>query len=41
VPATLRSGKFKKFNPQLVGYYRHVVRAEKTADNEVTFTFDV
>ena len=31
---------FKKNHPQLSAYYRHVVRAEKTAEREVTFTFD-
>jgi microcin C transport system substrate-binding protein len=27
-------------NPQQIAYYRHVVKAEKTGDREVTFTFD-
>jgi microcin C transport system substrate-binding protein len=31
---------FKKNHPQLSAYYRHVVKAEKTAEREVTFTFD-
>ena len=31
---------FKKNSPQLSAYYRHVVKAEKTADREITFTFD-
>lgn len=31
---------FKKSNPQLAAYYRHVVKAEKTGEREVTFTFD-
>ncbi len=31
---------FKKYNPQLSAYYRHVVKAEKTGEYEVTFTFD-
>jgi microcin C transport system substrate-binding protein len=31
---------FKKNSPQLSAYYRHVVKAEKTAEREVTFTFD-
>ncbi|HEX5936053.1 MAG TPA: ABC transporter substrate-binding protein, partial [Pseudorhizobium sp.] len=30
----------KKSVPQMEFYYRHVVKAEKTADREVTFTFD-
>ncbi len=30
----------KKYNPQLGAYYRHVVKAEKTGEREVTFTFD-
>ena len=29
-----------KHNPQQAYYYQHVVKAEKTADREVTFTFD-
>jgi microcin C transport system substrate-binding protein len=31
---------FKKNHPQLSAYYRHVVKAEKTAEREVTFIFD-
>jgi microcin C transport system substrate-binding protein len=31
---------FKKYSPQASFYYRHVVKAEKTGENEVTFTFD-
>ena len=31
---------FKKNSPQLGAYYRHVVKAQKTAEREVTFTFD-
>ncbi|MBN8997177.1 MAG: ABC transporter substrate-binding protein [Rhizobiales bacterium] len=31
----------KQFNPGQAFYYRHVEKAEKTGDNEVTFTFDV
>ncbi|HEX2654172.1 MAG TPA: extracellular solute-binding protein, partial [Xanthobacteraceae bacterium] len=31
---------FKKHSPQLSAYYRHVTKAEKTGDREVTFTFD-
>ena len=31
---------FKKHMPQLAAYYRHVVKAEKTGEREVTFTFD-
>ena len=31
---------FKKNNPQLAAYYRHVVKAEKIGDHEVKFTFD-
>jgi microcin C transport system substrate-binding protein len=31
---------FKKHHPQLSAYYRHVVKAEKTGEREVTFTFD-
>jgi microcin C transport system substrate-binding protein len=30
----------KKYNPQLGAYYRHVVKAEKTGERDVTFTFD-
>jgi microcin C transport system substrate-binding protein len=31
---------FKKYSPQYSFYYRHVVKAEKTGENEITFTFD-
>ncbi|MFZ2075360.1 MAG: extracellular solute-binding protein, partial [Xanthobacteraceae bacterium] len=31
---------FKKYSPQLSAYYRHVTKAEKTGDREVTFTVD-
>jgi len=31
---------FKKNSPQLAAYYRHVTKAEKTAEREITFTFD-
>ena len=31
---------FKKHHPQYSAYYRHVVKAEKTGEREVTFTFD-
>jgi microcin C transport system substrate-binding protein len=31
---------FKKYSPMLSGYYRHVVKAEKTGDRDITFTFD-
>jgi microcin C transport system substrate-binding protein len=31
---------WKKNSPQLSAYYRHVVKAEKAAEREVTFTFD-
>jgi len=31
---------FKENSPQLGAYYRHVVKAEKTGEREVTFTFD-
>jgi len=30
----------KKHSPQLSAYYRHVVKAHKSGDHEVTFTFD-
>ncbi len=30
----------KKNHPQYAAYYRHVVKAEKTGDHDVTFTFD-
>ncbi|MBN8959402.1 MAG: ABC transporter substrate-binding protein [Rhizobiales bacterium] len=31
----------KKNSPQLAAYYNHVVKAEKSGDHEVTFTFDI
>jgi len=31
---------FKKYSPELAAYYRHVTKAEKTGDREVTFTAD-
>ena len=31
---------FKTNSPMFSGYYRHVVKAEKTGEREVTFTFD-
>ena len=31
---------FKKNHPQYSAYYRHVVKAEKTGEREITFTFD-
>jgi microcin C transport system substrate-binding protein len=31
---------FKKYHPQYSAYYRHVVKAERTGEREVTFTFD-
>lgn len=31
---------FKKHHPQYAAYYRHVTRAEKTGEHEVTFQFD-
>jgi microcin C transport system substrate-binding protein len=30
----------KKYSPRDAAYYRHVVKAEKTGEREVTFTFD-
>jgi microcin C transport system substrate-binding protein len=30
----------KKYSPQYASYYRHVVKAEKTGDLEITFSFD-
>jgi microcin C transport system substrate-binding protein len=30
----------KKHDPQLAAYYRHVTKAEKTGERDVTFTFD-
>ncbi|MEO1543837.1 MAG: extracellular solute-binding protein, partial [Pseudomonadota bacterium] len=34
-------GALKKAHPQYAFYYKNVVKAEKTGDGEVTFTFDV
>src|SRR5713226_7366949 len=31
---------FKKHHPQYAAYYRHVTRAERTAEREITFTFE-
>ncbi len=31
---------FKKSNPQYAAYYRHVTKAEKAGEREITFTFD-
>jgi len=31
---------FKRLNPRIAAYYRHVVKAEKTGEREVTFVFD-
>jgi microcin C transport system substrate-binding protein len=31
---------FKNNSPQLAAYYRHVTKAEKTGERDVTFTFD-
>ncbi len=31
---------WKKYSPQLAAYYRHVLKAEKSGDREITFTFD-
>jgi microcin C transport system substrate-binding protein len=31
---------FKENSPQLGAYYRHVTKAEKTGEREITFTFD-
>jgi microcin C transport system substrate-binding protein len=31
---------FKKNSPQLAAYYRHVVKAEKVGERDITFTFD-
>jgi len=31
---------FKENSPQLGAYYRHVTKAEKTGDRDITFTFD-
>jgi microcin C transport system substrate-binding protein len=32
--------KVKEHNPQMFTYYKHVTKAEKTGDREITFTFD-
>ncbi len=32
--------KFKDLNPKYTSYYQHVLKAEKTGEREVTFTFD-
>jgi microcin C transport system substrate-binding protein len=31
---------FKKNHPQYAAYYRHVIKAEKTGERDITFTFD-
>jgi microcin C transport system substrate-binding protein len=31
---------FKKYDPRQAAYYRHVTKAEKTGEREITFTFD-
>ena len=31
---------FKKYHPQYSAYYRHVIKAEKSGDREIKFTFD-
>ena len=31
---------FKKYHPQLSAYYRHVTKAEKSGERDITFTFD-
>ncbi len=31
---------FKEYNPQRAFYYKNVIKAEKSGDNQVTFTFD-
>jgi microcin C transport system substrate-binding protein len=31
---------FKKYNPMVAAYYRHVAKIEQTGEREVTFTFD-
>ena len=33
--------KIKELNPRMAFYYANVVKAEKSGDNEVTFTFDM
>jgi microcin C transport system substrate-binding protein len=37
---TFSFAAWKKYSPQLAAYYRHVVKAEKSGDREVTFSFD-
>jgi microcin C transport system substrate-binding protein len=32
---------WRKHNPQLAAYYRHIAKVEKTGDREITFTFDM
>jgi len=31
---------FRRLSPQAAAYYRHIVKVEKTGDNEISFTFD-
>ncbi len=31
---------FKKYNPSMAAYYRHVIKTEQTGEREVTFTLD-
>jgi microcin C transport system substrate-binding protein len=31
---------FKKYNPMMAAYYRHVAKIEQTGERDVTFTFD-
>ena len=31
---------FKKYDPQSASYYRHVTKAEKSGERDITFTFD-
>ncbi len=31
---------FKKYDPQSAAYYRHVTKAEKSGERDITFTFD-
>jgi len=33
-------GAFQKHHPQLSAYYRHVTKAEKSGERDITFTFD-
>jgi microcin C transport system substrate-binding protein len=37
---TFSFAAFKKYSPEVAGYYRHVTKVEKTGDHEITFTFD-